>query len=546
MGEIVLAVLMVLAIGLPPAALAASLREGDAPTAHHLIAGLWLFKALLALNVIVGAILLRRLPRDTQKSAHAWGPIRAMLALLAIGLLLRLPGLGHGLWYDEIQTLVDYVQQPWGRLLTTFDTTNQHLLFSISARLTTSLLGASALALRLPAVLFGVASLGATVTFARRWLPAREAWWSAALLAVSYHHIWFSQNARGYTGLLLGTVVASALFVDMMRGKPVSNRLLWCYAVVMALTILTHATAALVLAGHAACWLWQARHLARGWPRWGPLAALMLAGSVSLMLYAPIILQAFSAVSTSGTSTGAVAWKRPAWFVTEAISGLIRGIPAGIVVVPVAAIILIVGLVSAWRRDRVVTAIMLLPVGAMAALLLMTGHNMWPRFFFFGAAFAVQLAVHGGFVTLGAVIPRHAIRVGDAVLALAVLGSLLLLPRAWAPKQDYPAAVAWVTSHSGPGDVVAGTDMMQLPVVRWLGHDWPIVMSTDSLSALESGNRKVWVVYTFPIRLAAAAPDLWQRLSRGYHVMHVVPGTVGGGEIVIVERDPRVTTQPNP
>lgn len=501
-------------------------------------AGFWLFAGLLTLHVIVAAILRRRLPAE-QPSPGSTTPAstRALLALLAVGLILRLPGLGQGLWFDEIQTLVDYVRQPWGTLLSTFDSTNQHLLFSIAARASTGLLGVSAFALRLPAVLFGVASLWATVWFARRWLPGREAWWSAAVLAVSYHHIWFSQNARGYTGLLLGTIVATGLFVDLLHGKAASNRLVWGYAIVMALTMLTHVTAGVVLAGHGICWLGQSRRLGPGWSRWGPFAALVLAGSVTVTLYAPIIPQVLSAVSTSGTGGGAVEWKRPAWFVTEAISGLIRGIPAGIVLVPVAAIILIIGLVSAWRRDKVVTALMLLPLAGMAALLLLTGHNMWPRFFFFGAAFAVQLAVHGGFATLDRLIPRHAIRIGNAGLTAVVLGSLLLLPRAWSPKQDYPAAVAWLEANAAPGDAIVGTQMLQLPVVQWLGRDWPIVMSADSLADLEASHNRVWVVYTFPIRLAAMAPEFWQRLSSEYHVAHEVPATIGGGEIVIVSRE---------
>jgi hypothetical protein len=264
------------------------------------------------------------------------------------------------------------------------------------------------------------------------------------------------------------------------------------------------------------------------------------------MLYAPILPEVFSAVSTSGTTAANAEWKRPAWFITEAIAGLLRGIPAGVIVVPLAVLIMIVGVASAWRRDRLVTAIMLLPLGGMAALLMLTGHNMWPRFFFFGAGFAALLAVHGGFTTLALLVPRHANRIGNAALAAVVAGSLLLLPRAWAPKQDYEAAVAWITAHAAPGDAIVGSEMLRLPVVQWLGRGWMITASADSLAGLETTHPKVWMVYTFPIRLAATAPALWQRVQREYHIAHVVPATIGGGEIVIVVHERVSTAQHSP
>jgi len=115
---------------------------------------------------------------------------------LALALVLRLPGLNGGLWFDEIQTLVDYVRFPLGRIVTTFDTQNQHLLYSVLARVSVQLFGESAATLRLPALCFGLASLVALVRFARRIAPFDERMVALFALVVSYHHVWFSQNAR--------------------------------------------------------------------------------------------------------------------------------------------------------------------------------------------------------------------------------------------------------------------------------------------------------------------------------------------------------------
>jgi len=531
---------------MPPTTVAEILRQSGDPPSAALVFGLWLFKGLVVGHVVAAWLLGRHLARPSRSETPPsdgrmrWG----VGALLLVGLVLRLPGLDGGLWYDEIQTLVDYVRQPLGIVLTTFDSTNQHLLYSAAAHLTTELIGATAAGLRLPAVLFGVLSLWAAVSFARRWMPPTQAWWTAAILAVSYHHVWFSQNARGYTGLLLGTLVGSTLFLDLLRGRPATAGRVWGYGWVMALTVMTHVTALVVVAAHALCWLWQLRHLAKGTPRWAPCAALALVGSLALMLYAPVLPQLFTAVSTSGTAVAGVEWQSPGWFLAEAIAGLMRGIPAGVVVVPLAGLVVLAGVVNAARRDGLVTTMMLLPLVVMGALLVSTGHNLWPRFFFFGAAFVVQLAVHGGFVVLERVVPRFATRIASSGLAVVTLASLFLLPRAWAAKQDYPAAAAWVRDHAAAGDVVLGTEMMGLPMNTWLGNSWPIVMDATSLQVRESAQGTTWLLYTFPIRVQSTMPELWRVMQERYEVAHVVPASIGGGELVIMRRAPGATPAP--
>lgn len=526
---------LVAAVLLPPTEMAGWLRPPGDPIIPQLAMGFWLLKGLIVLHVAAAVALARALPRHDSRDMFAQAPVWPVALLLAIGLFARLPGLNHGLWFDEIQTLIESVRLPWGVLLTTFESTNQHMLFSIAARAVISIAGESAAALRLPALVFGVMSLWAAVAFGRRWMPAREVWWAAALLAVSYHHIWFSQNARGYTGLLLGTIVSCTLFLDLMRKDSPSTRRVWMYALVMGLTLFTHVTALVVVAGHGACWLIGVRGLPPGARRWVPIAGLALSVSVALMLYAPILPQVAGALSAPGASEG-IAWQNPLWFVRETLSGLSQGFPAGVVAVPIAGIIVIVGIVQTWKVHRDAVLVMLVPLATMLMLLLATGHNLWPRFFFFGAAFVVQLAVHGGFVVLQRIIPRFATRVGDAGLAVVALGSLLLLPRAWAPKQDYEAAAAWVTARAQPGDTIAVIDMMRLPLVTWLGKPWPVIADSIALQGLERADATTWVLDAFPIRTSEKTPALWAYLRREYTTVHMVPATIGGGEIVVLSK----------
>ncbi len=123
-----------------------------------------------------------------------------LIGLSVLALVLRLWNLNSDLWLDEVLTLLDFVRYPVGHIVTSFPSQNQHMLFSLLAKLTTTVFGESAWALRLPSVVFGIGSIWAFFYLGRKLLGQKEALLGCALLTVSYHHIWFSQNARGYMG----------------------------------------------------------------------------------------------------------------------------------------------------------------------------------------------------------------------------------------------------------------------------------------------------------------------------------------------------------
>ena len=85
-----------------------------------------------------------------------------ILALLAAALLLRLYRLNDGLWYDEIGTWIRYMHLPLAKIPTVYGSENQHYLFSLLARASLLIFGESNWAFRLPAALFGVASIWST------------------------------------------------------------------------------------------------------------------------------------------------------------------------------------------------------------------------------------------------------------------------------------------------------------------------------------------------------------------------------------------------
>src|SRR5262249_24105119 len=133
------------------------------------------------------------------------------------------------------------------------DDQNNHLLYTLLARLSFLIFGESVWSLRLPAVLFGVGSIWAVYLFSCQVATWKEGLLSAGFLAFSYHHVWFSQNALGYTALLFWTLLSSWLIVRAWREAKVE---LWLmYGLTTALGLLTHITMAFVVVGQGIAYL---------------------------------------------------------------------------------------------------------------------------------------------------------------------------------------------------------------------------------------------------------------------------------------------------
>ena len=557
--KLVTVVLGLLALALPPTGTARVLVGTDASHLSQVVAGVWIFKVMLLLHTAFLGWWLARpasfadvdseadsdagsdadspfLEADGVDKRTAW----ALAVLLLGALVLRLIGLGEGLWYDEMKTWILFVSQPMGHVVATFDDQNQHLLYSVAAKLTTLLFGPSAWALRLPAVLAGVASLWAVYWFGTQVGSKREAFLAAAILTFSYHHVWFSQNARGYTGLLLFSLLASGLFLRLVRREQAAGLgLPVAYGFTIALAMLTHVTAGAVLAAHAVIGLavlWKRRaspsHAAARAPIvWG----LVLAVTISIQLYAIVLPQMASAIVLTPSHGGTgIEWKNPLWMLTELVRGLGRGLPGGPLALVAGVAVLGIGTVSFARRQPLATTLMLVPGAITGVVILALGHNLWPRFFFFSAGFAVLLLVHG--LLAGAALVRlpAAPRWASAAAGLAILVSAGTVPSAWAAKQDYLGAMEYVEGARAEGDAVAVLDLSIRAYTEYWETDWVGVNDASELREVEGRHERTWLVYTFPTSLATLHPDVWSRLQDRYQMAAEFPGTVSGGDVIVM------------
>ena len=172
-------------------------------------------------------------------------------ALTGLAAILRLPGLNSGFWFDEFNTVIFSVRPPLLKVATTFPGDHTHPFYGVMAQWSVAVFGEHPWSVRLPAVLFGIATIPALYFLTSAVATELEARLAALLLSVSYHHVWFSQNARGYTVLLFVAVLSTYLCVSLMR-RP--RR--WpavAYAVAVALGTYTHLTMAFTDGGACLC-----------------------------------------------------------------------------------------------------------------------------------------------------------------------------------------------------------------------------------------------------------------------------------------------------
>lgn len=541
------AVLVLVALALPVDGLARALVD-DPDVQARLRLGAWILKGLCAFHALLLVVATRLRPPVADPLVAAPEPAglgRRELGLVVlvglVGLVVRSFALDAGLWFDEIDTLTKYLRRPWGELVGVFDSQNHHYLYSFLARAGLDLGLDEAVAIRLPAVVFGALSLGAAYLFARRLTDPLEAAAVAGFLAVAYHHVWFSQNARGYTGLLLFTLLGSSAFVDALT-RPPSWKPALRYGAWMTGAVLMHATAAIVVAAHGLVWLILAfgtarRARGRFWPGW----AFLFATSLSLCAYALVLPQFVDTLLAPTMPGKETEWKDPLWLLRETLGGLAASLPGGWASLAAGALVGALGLWAWFRRGWVFVGILLGPAVLTATAIVALKHNLWPRFFFSSAAFLLLVPVRGLGAGAELVLGRRAgaLRASRVALAgLVVLAGATTLPRAFGPKQDFRGALAHVEGARRPGDAVATVDMAQMPYDLYLSTDWVPVDTEAELEALERASDTTWVVLTMPTKLAADFPDLWARLEARYEEAGRFPGTVRGGDVVVLSSSP--------
>jgi hypothetical protein len=274
-----------------------------------------------------------------------------------------------------------------------------------------------------------------------------------------------------------------------------------------------------------------------------PIVAWLLSVTVTLQLYA-LSLPEFIRTGLHEESRNSE-WTNPMWVLTESIQNLSIGF-AGVAIVVIGVAFVAFGWLSIFRLNRRAAILMVLPPILSGGLMLVLGHNLFPRFFFFAMGFGILIVVHGAVnlpITLFRSIstlakhPVMATRLGFALALFMILVSVVTVPRNYAlPKQDFLGAKSFVeSSRSEAGKTVAvnlAGDMFQ----KYYAPNWITTRSGPELAALDQQNDEVWLVYTMPFEIQAFSPDVWRTIQNDYEIVRSFPGTLNGGDVFVCRK----------
>ncbi|MHC4167000.1 MAG: glycosyltransferase family 39 protein [Planctomycetota bacterium] len=512
--------------------------------AEQLLLGATLFKiSILILGLLVialGRLVFQKHPVKvdaTPSGKYGRHRLVAVIGILLVASILRLYGLNYGLWYDEIMTYVNHFRNPYGEIITSYDSLNQHCLYSLLAHTSFLVFGDSAWSLRIPAVVFGVGSLWALYLFGRQVASEREALLAVLLLAFSYHHIWFSQNARGYTALLFFTLLASWIF---LRGLQESVPRTWLsYAIVVALGVYTHITMFFVIIGHFIIYVISllSRHK-ETWPgKWsGGMLGFGLAGFFTFQLYSLVLPQMLGNVVTEKSTVAG--WNNPFWTILEFAKGFELSFGGGLAAI-VALVVFGIGTVSFVREKPIVIGMLFIPAIICIMVVTMMVKLLFPRFLFFTVGFGVLVVIRG-VVVLGEmtgrllrVRPTISASIGPVLCVAMIVVSAMSLPSAYGPKQDYEGALSFVRRMNEPGDTIVTAGLAAFPYNEFYKTNWEVVETLDTLRDIRANSKRTWLLYTIPLHLRSVYPEMMDYVVQEFQVVKQFHGTLGGGTIFV-------------
>ncbi|PPB79517.1 dolichyl-phosphate-mannose-protein mannosyltransferase [Albidovulum inexpectatum] len=484
-------------------------------------------------------------------------------AILALAAALRVWGLNAPLWHDEIQTLATHLNRGWASMLDSYSM-NHHYLHNLLAKASISVLGDTPWAVRLPAMLFGLGTIAAAWHLARDIGGTRIAHVSALLLALSYHQIWFSQNARGYTALAFFSTLAMVLFLrGMRRPRPAT----WLgLGLCMAAAIFTHLTGAFFFVALGLVWLGTVMVRAlRGRLEPGligpPLTGFLLGTAVTLLLYAPLVPSLIATVQSVSGSSAADPMKEyqsPLWAAFEAIRTATGNAGPLTALAGVAVLLLsLLGWIATYRDARLFAPTVFLHIAVTVALLMAVDMRIWPRFFFTDIAFLMILIVSG--VQLGSALIAHLVRaprLAGPIFTLGVIGmigisAMLALRNYQYPKQDLKAAWNFAHQIERQGARVIAIGHAGSNFRARFGADWPVLFTDAEYHKAIAGDGPVVLVVGFPARVFRDMPQLaadagvtpgTDICAPGHEgpvlrTLRCFPGTLGDGNVIVLSRD---------
>lgn len=486
-------------------------------------------------------------------TARQAGLLLAVVVLVAAGL--RLYRIGADLWLDEITPILFYGHMSPLEVIASYSRSNNHLLNTLLVQLSTWLFGEGEWAVRLPAVLFGIGTIPVLYWIARLGLTRWASLASALLLATSYHHVFFSQNARGYASYLFFSLLATGLLIRaLQQDRP---RLWAVYVLATVLNFASLLISGFVFAAHLLVGLIALLVLRRRGRSPAPMARRLtgvfaLAGFMGFQLYALVLPDIYSVIQKTYTSPSTGFTPFSSEFLGELARGISAGFGTGLLLGALPFLLMAgYGFWSLLHRQWALAAALGLALALGAALLIGRGLTFSPRFFILALPLAILSAVQGvytGVEWLSRSLKWErtdfaGARLATPLVVLIAAASGVSLQRYFeVPKQPYRASLQYVEAARQPDGAVIVLHLAEKGY-RYYGRkaniqegkDYFFVRTEEALEEVLASqrSRNIYVVTTFPRALRMALPELNDRLQAEWELSRDFSATVGDGGIQV-------------
>lgn len=329
-------------------------------------------------------------------ASNFWTPW--LIALTAIGTILRLRYLNQPMRYDEAVTYIYFAGKPWLTAIGSYKYPNNHVFHTALVKLCVTLFGNAPWVIRLPAFFAGVALVPFTFAVGRRTVGPAAAYVGTAFVASSGALTLYSTNGRGYSMVCLATM-ALCYFLLRVREQPLFS----AWVGVVAAASLGFWTIPIMLYPAGGLAIWFAISALRGHTSDGMAdlrrlgVALLATACVTVLLYSPILANGGLAPLTENKFVTASSWPN---FFGELVASLqplfelwALGVPALIALA--IALLTLIGLPASRARLRDHLPIVWVMLTWCAVTLLATHRTPFVRVWLFLFAPAALIAARG-------------------------------------------------------------------------------------------------------------------------------------------------------
>ncbi len=351
--------------------------------------------------------------------------------------------------------------------------------YYLLVHLTRDLFGTTDFAFRYPSVLAGVLLVPLLYQFGRRLQSVGLGLIVALLAAVNPLQIYYSQEARMYTLIVLLGAAASYVLWRALSHPDLTRRLLWryliLYAVLAGLTVYTHYTAIFLFAVQSLFWAWL---LWREGLRWVIIAAV----GAAVLLAIPLVPYTVPRLFTGAEAN--YSYVPPQVMLQDVVHFFTSGLTTNFSLLStrlfdlLALALVLVGLWAArtWQKRLFLLSWLLAVVFGLMAGSLVKPMYQGVRHIMLGSPAWIILVGYGIWALLrwapfaaGETVRRRRLNpVGLLALALVVGGAAVALNNLYAnpdyAKDNFRAMIRFIEQRAGDRDVLVYNNAVLLPL----------------------------------------------------------------------------------